>query len=96
MNHKKKQHTLFDARIIRRALIDSLIKLNPMNQVRNPVMFVVEVGSILTTLLFVQVSFRARHGVAMVYPPYFNLALGYRALCQFCGISGGRPGQGTG
>jgi K+-transporting ATPase ATPase B chain len=52
MNHKKKQRTLFDMRIIRRAFIDSLVKLNPMNQVRNPVMFVVEVGSVLTTLLF--------------------------------------------
>ena len=52
MNHKKKQRTLFDPQIIRRAFIDSLVKLNPMNQVRNPVMFVVEVGSVLTTLLF--------------------------------------------
>src|SRR4030042_5001216 len=52
MNHKKKQHTLFDPQIVRRAFIDSLVKLNPMRQVRNPVIFVVEVGSILTTLLF--------------------------------------------
>ena len=57
MISKKKQHILFEARIIRRALIDSLIKLNPRNQVRNPVMFVVEVGSILTTLLFVRSLF---------------------------------------
>jgi K+-transporting ATPase ATPase B chain len=57
MTHKKKQHALFEARIIRRALIDSLIKLNPRNQLRNPVMFVVEVGSILTTLLFVHALF---------------------------------------
>jgi K+-transporting ATPase ATPase B chain len=57
MTQKKKQHALFEARIIRRALIDSLIKLNPRNQVRNPVMFVVEVGSILTTLLFVHALF---------------------------------------
>jgi K+-transporting ATPase ATPase B chain len=38
-------------------LIDSLVKLNPRNQFRNPVMFVVEVGSILTTLLFVHALF---------------------------------------
>src|SRR6202142_928749 len=57
MTNKKKKTTLFDPRIIRRALIDSLIKLNPANQVRNPVMFVVEVGSILTTLLFVHALF---------------------------------------
>src|SRR5574340_104369 len=57
MTHKKKQHTLFASKIIRRALIDSLVKLNPKNQFRNPVMFVVEVGSILTTLLFVHALF---------------------------------------
>jgi K+-transporting ATPase ATPase B chain len=57
MTQKKKQHAYFESRIIKRALIDSLIKLNPQNQVRNPVMFVVEVGSILTTLLFVHALF---------------------------------------
>jgi K+-transporting ATPase ATPase B chain len=57
MTNKKKKTTLFDPRIIRRALIDSLIKLNPRNQIRNPVMFVVEIGSILTTLLFVRALF---------------------------------------
>src|SRR3954469_1337196 len=39
---------------VQRALVDSFIKLNPRAMVRNPVMFVVEVGSVLTTLLFVQ------------------------------------------
>jgi K+-transporting ATPase ATPase B chain len=57
MIYKKKQRILFDARIIQRALIGSLIKLNPFNQVRNPVMFVVEVVSILTTILFVRSFF---------------------------------------
>jgi K+-transporting ATPase ATPase B chain len=57
MIYKKKQRMLFDARIIRRALIGSLIKLNPLNQVRNPVMLVVEVVSILTTILFIRSLF---------------------------------------
>ena len=57
MTNKKKKTTLFDPRIIRRALIDSLIKLNPRYQIRNPVMFVVEIGSIMTTLLFVRALF---------------------------------------
>ncbi|HMK37857.1 MAG TPA: potassium-transporting ATPase subunit B, partial [Bacteroidota bacterium] len=38
----------------RRALIDSILKLNPRSMMRNPVMFVVEVGSVLTTALWVQ------------------------------------------
>ncbi|MCC6986933.1 MAG: potassium-transporting ATPase subunit KdpB [Anaerolineales bacterium] len=37
-----------------RAVLDSFIKLNPRWMVRNPVMFVVEVGSVLTTLLWIQ------------------------------------------
>jgi K+-transporting ATPase ATPase B chain len=41
---------LFDAAIMRHALMDSITKLNPMNQVRNPVMFVVLVGSIISLI----------------------------------------------
>ncbi len=40
--------------IFRRALLDSILKLNPKNMMRNPVMFVVEVGSVLTTGLWFQ------------------------------------------
>src|SRR5206468_757997 len=46
--------SLFDLPIIRQAVIDSFRKLTPQRQVRNPVMFVVYVGSILTTLLWAQ------------------------------------------
>ncbi|MBI5470938.1 MAG: potassium-transporting ATPase subunit KdpB [Ignavibacteriae bacterium] len=44
----------YDPEMLRQALVDSLAKLNPRNMVRNPVMFVVEVGSVLTTALWVQ------------------------------------------
>src|SRR5438445_5355038 len=49
-----KARSLFDAAIVRQAVVDSFRKLTPRRQVRNPVMFVVYVGSILTTLLWVQ------------------------------------------
>jgi K+-transporting ATPase ATPase B chain len=39
---------LFDGPILRQALVDAIKKLNPATQVRNPVMFVVLVGSIIT------------------------------------------------
>jgi K+-transporting ATPase ATPase B chain len=42
---------LFDRKILRRAIRDSVIKLNPFVVVKNPVIFVVEVGAALTTLL---------------------------------------------
>jgi len=49
-----KAHSLFDSRIARQAIVDSLLKLDPRRQVRNPVMFTVYVGSMLTTGLLVQ------------------------------------------
>ena len=47
-------HSLFDPSILGQAVIDSFRKLTPQRQVRNPVMFVVYVGSMLTTLLWLQ------------------------------------------
>jgi K+-transporting ATPase ATPase B chain len=49
-----KKQPRFGQQIYRRAIIDAFLKLNPRWMVRNPVMFVVEVGSILTTALWVQ------------------------------------------
>jgi K+-transporting ATPase ATPase B chain len=46
--------SLLDPTIARRALGDALRKLDPRVMVRNPVMFVVEVGSAFTTLLFLR------------------------------------------
>src|SRR5512144_918582 len=46
--------SLFETAIVKRAIVDSFRKLGFTRQVRNPVMFVVYVGSILTTLLWVQ------------------------------------------
>ncbi|MGA2695181.1 MAG: potassium-transporting ATPase subunit KdpB [Terriglobales bacterium] len=56
MAQKEKQPSLWNGKIISRALVDSLVKLNPRTMMKNPVMFVVEVGSVLTTLLL----FRAK------------------------------------
>jgi K+-transporting ATPase ATPase B chain len=46
--------SLFDPAIVRGAVIDSFRKLRPRVQARNPVMFVVLVGSVLTTFLFLR------------------------------------------
>src|SRR5258708_18306954 len=50
-NKQGKSKSLWDSKIIRQALIDSLVKLSPRTMMRNPVMFVVEVGSVITTAL---------------------------------------------
>ena len=50
----RKARPLFDPPIVRRAAVEAFIKLDPRHQVKNPVMFVVEVGSVLTTGLYIQ------------------------------------------
>jgi K+-transporting ATPase ATPase B chain len=50
----RKTLTLFDRVLLGPAILDSFRKLSPATQIRNPVMFVVYVGSVLTTLLFIQ------------------------------------------
>src|SRR5258706_16229792 len=46
--------SLFDPTITRRALGDSFKKLDPRQQAKNPVMFVVEIGSVVSTIEFVR------------------------------------------
>ena len=46
--------SLLEPAIVKRALKDAFTKLDPRMMVRNPVMFVVELGSVLTTLLFLR------------------------------------------
>ncbi len=59
---------LFDRDILRSALTESLRKLDPRRTAANPVMFVVEVGSVLTTVLWVRDLFAA----APAAPPWFT------------------------
>jgi K+-transporting ATPase ATPase B chain len=50
----RKGLTLFDSTLIGPAIVDAFKKLNPRTQWRSPVMFVVYIGSIITTLLYIQ------------------------------------------
>jgi potassium-transporting ATPase ATP-binding subunit len=50
----RKRPPLFQPTIVKRAIRDSFVKLDPRLMAKNPVMWVVEVGSVLTTLLFVR------------------------------------------
>ena len=51
---KSGQRSLLDPAILRRAIGDSFVKLHPRTMARNPVMFVVELGSVLTTFVFLR------------------------------------------
>ena len=48
---------LFDPEILRRAAKDSFAKLNPVTLMKNPVIFVVEVGAALTTVFLIRDAF---------------------------------------
>ncbi|MGA1999424.1 MAG: potassium-transporting ATPase subunit KdpB [Terriglobales bacterium] len=46
-----RQKAIWEWKIVRRAIWDAIVKLNPRKMMGNPVMFVVEVGSVITTVL---------------------------------------------
>ncbi|WP_444543104.1 P-type ATPase [Methylogaea oryzae] len=54
MSHKPHSAGLFDRAIVQQALVDAFRKLAPRQQWKNPVMFVVYLGSLLTTVLWLQ------------------------------------------
>jgi K+-transporting ATPase ATPase B chain len=62
MVSKKSKRSLWDLKIVRRAGWDSLVKLHPVTMMRNPVMFVVEVGSVVTTVLLILDRVRGQAG----------------------------------
>jgi K+-transporting ATPase ATPase B chain len=68
----RRRLTLFDRALLAPALLDSLKKLSPRVQWRNPVMFVVYIGSLLTTVLWLQALLA--HGEAPAWF-IFNITL---------------------
>src|SRR6266498_285627 len=54
MATQTKKQAIWNAQIVKGALISSFVKLNPIKMMGNPVMLVVEVGSVITTLLLVR------------------------------------------
>jgi len=78
MATSSKSKSLWDAKIVRQALIDSVRKLNPRTMMRNPVMFVVEVGSVITTVLLFKDS--ARHSPGFGFDLQITLWLWFTVL----------------
>jgi K+-transporting ATPase ATPase B chain len=60
---KSRKRSLWDTKIIRRALVDALVKLNPRTMMKNPVMFVVEIGSAITTIYLIRNIAAHHHSV---------------------------------
>src|SRR3982751_3748264 len=53
MSDRPQQRSLFSAEMLRPALLDSAGKLDPRHMVRNPVMFVVEIAAVITTVVWI-------------------------------------------
>jgi K+-transporting ATPase ATPase B chain len=55
------KRSLWDTKIVRRALVDAFAKLSPRTMMKNPVMFVVEIGSVITSIYLLR-DILAHHG----------------------------------
>jgi potassium-transporting ATPase ATP-binding subunit len=69
-----KRKVVWEWKIVKRALWDSLLKLNPRKMMGNPVMFMVEIGSVITTVLLFE------HGGAFKFNLQITLWLWFTAL----------------
>ena len=87
--------SIWDAQIVRRAIVDSFRKLHPRTMARNPVMFVVEIGSVLTTLSLLQ-HVVTGGGETRLRAADYLLAVADGAVRQFRRGDGRRARQGTG
>jgi len=77
---KAKSISLFDPVILGPAVKESLRKLAPARVARNPVMFVVEVGSVLTTLLWVRDLFAAQRSAPLWFTGLTSLWLWFTVI----------------
>ena len=85
-----RKKAVWEWKIVRRAIWDSFLKLNPRTMMGNPVMFVVEIGSVITTVLLLKgggaFKFNSDHSVAVVH----------RSVRKLRRSNGRRPWQGSG
>ncbi|HKD77983.1 MAG TPA: potassium-transporting ATPase subunit KdpB, partial [Ktedonobacterales bacterium] len=71
---KPRKKMIWEGKIVLRAILDSFIKLNPKHMMGNPVMFVVEIGSVITTVLLL------RGGTAFLFNLQITLWLWFTVL----------------
>jgi K+-transporting ATPase ATPase B chain len=73
-----KKKAVWEWKIVRQATLDSLVKLNPRKMMGNPVMFVVEVGSVITTILLARDV--SQHSGALKFDLQITLWLWFTVL----------------
>src|SRR5258708_38870284 len=80
---KKKSKSIWDAKIATRAFWDSFAKLNPRTLMKNPVMFVVEIGAALLTVQLVRNAINHTHGFGFE----FQITLWLWFTCLFANFA---------
>ena len=85
---------LFDPKIVMPAIGSAFVKLDPRTLVKNPVMFVLEIVTVLTTVILIRDLFIG--GGHILLNPDHPLAVVHRAVRQFRRGRCGGPRQGAG
>src|SRR5580692_3439551 len=76
----KRKMALWQPELIKRAIVDALLKVNPLTLAKNPVMFVVEIGAILTSILFIRDLFEHLPAYDLIYKGQISLWLWFTVL----------------
>ena len=92
--HIQQPQSVFDAALLKGALLDSLKKLDPRTLWRNPVMFCVEIASVITLVTFVMSLTGANKEPAWFTGAVIGLALADRYLLNLCRGAGRGTRQG--
>ena len=94
---EKQKTALADKKMVVRAIKDSFIKLKPKTQAGNPVMLLVYLSAILTTILFFIVPVFWNWGCTFrIYICNCNHSLVHSIICKFCGSDCRRTRKSTG
>jgi K+-transporting ATPase ATPase B chain len=80
MSARRARAALLDGAMVRQAAVDSVKKLSPRHVARNPVLFVVEVGSVLTTALFVRDAVAGSPEVPLWFSGWVSVWLWFTVL----------------
>lgn len=80
MTYKSNQIRLFDQQIMKSALWAALTKLNPRQQIKNPVMFTVYLGSIATLVLFLLSVFGVKESLSSHFIFWISMGLWFTVL----------------
>ena len=76
---------LFEPALIKEAIAASFTKLNPREMMKNPVMFTVEIGTVIMMYVtFVSISPNSGQGSFIYNLDYYNSSFAHSIVCKLC------------